>query len=238
MRNQRRKLTTALLLAVTALSLPLIAQADASGTYHIRVTDPTGANVYAYDGPTEVSSAYARFAAASFGRSDCCTATGKIALDHLIPYDAAGRPLHFEWPSTYIESTNGDSLQVLQYDIALHRPNVLAESQRTCTGNYQSMVIDSSVRHVKFEFTRTTGSTPVGEGKFWDVVVGIIPSDDEAVGPSCGSFANLQGVQLGGSGDYDPGDRSLIRAYPGHIIPGPEAYMNLGVTYTAELWLD
>lgn len=233
-------LAVSLALLATIAALPPGAAAD-QRQMTVRVYDAGGAALlYEWAGTVNAPSEHLRFAVASFGRSAVpSSGLGVIALDNLLVYPAQGQYTAFDFTTapTVIESSQGNDEPVMVYNEFFDRLDLWADSAQTCTGNYQSIAIDPSVRRIQFQVTRTTG-TPFGEGSFWDVIVGITPSDDEPIGPACFALPTLLGFQIGGSGDYDPGDRSLGRAWPGIALEGsPEMYVHLDVPYLVDVTL-
>jgi hypothetical protein len=221
-----------LMLATSALlgGLFMVPPAAATtGQFTVKVTGP-GVS-YTSTMTADIQASYSRFAVATLGRSLCCSNEGQVAISNLVVTKSDGTTQTINLGSaTVIESAQGSTVQTIRLDPANNRVLGIGNSLNSRAENYQSIAIPSTAVKMTFTFDRITGD--VGDGNFWDLHVGFIPSDNEAVGPTSNFFGNLLGLHICGDGD---GARLCLSGYASGTQDSNQATYQLNQNYNVEI---
>jgi hypothetical protein len=240
--------TTALLLVMFTVASMLAASEPAaatptSRTVQVTVYDGTGATqLHQYTATATTEDLY-RFSVAAAGWNDSGSGQGQVSIDDVVVdrFDGSQTTMDFTTTPTIIESSTGGSADALQYDGTGHRLLAVSDSGYSCTTNYESLDIGgsgpSSVRRVRFKVARLSGDT--GDGSFWEIFVGLAPSDNQPiVNATCtlnlptGTVDDHLGVRISGDGD---GVRREIRGWADGVQSSSPYVMTIGTSYLVDV---
>lgn len=232
MPSASRALVALAVLASTAVLVPGPAAAEHGGV-EIRIfTGDRTQLLYSWTAELPVGT-YARFGVATEGYNDPGSGEGRVAIDDLL---TATQSLDFSSPPAIGESTTGSGHDALRYDAVNQRLVAIGNSGYGCSSNYETVAI-APTQTARFLVKRTTAAT--GDGSFWNLYLGLVPSDAEpVVGATCaatlptGYVDNLVGVQVSGDGD---GNRATLRGFADGLYDPATLPQLVNVDYLVEI---
>lgn len=243
----RRRFVGATALAVLAgtmvAGLPRAAAAEPTKRWlNVEVWNATDtARVFLLSVSEDVTTeAMRRFAVATVGYSDRGSGYTRTYVDDLAVGFTDGRQVRFPFDTApaILESTTGGVDDALQYDAAGQRLAAIGNSEYGCPINYETVDVGPG-EITSLRFTVNRPSAPTGDGSFWDLYVGMTPSESEPIrnesclyGSPSGIPDNLVGVHMGGDGW---GDRRSVRGWADGAVSFATASMTLGTTYIVKM---
>lgn len=244
-RSPRASLLTNVLVLLLVTPLVVPGAEAQSVTATVKVFDASGTTLLHEFSAAAPASPFYHFAVATAGYNDPGSGEGQVSLDNLAIDRTDGSQTTYTFSTSPIieESTTGGLNDALRYDTAGQRLLGIANSGYACSTNYESIDVSGSgsgVTRARFELSRLTGN--IGDGSFWNLFVGLVPSNSEAIqdatcdaGSSTGTVDNLVGLLITGDGD------GVRRSFHGWV-DGSQATSGythtVGTTYTVEVSLS